>query len=348
MSPWKKSLPRRYSRRFNAAPTRKEATSVTVCVAALCDAHTIIAAADRMLTTGDIEHEPEQTKASWITPSTLILVSGDIPLQTEILRQVHAEVVARQDGDNLLAVGDIADLYVQCFNKVRMKRSENAILAPRGLTYDSFYSGQLTISQSVENQLIAEMFDFALPDVSAIVAGRDSTGGHLWLIDRGSFHNLEAVCRDDVGYIAIGIGYHHAQSQMLFARHTRFKSFAETLFLTYLAKKRAEVAPGVGSDTDMYVIHGTNQIKKFDADTIENLEAIYKGVRRQEISAFRRAGAKATKCAAEIGLVAVKLAKDYGPHKAGETLKVDPIRAEWLRDNGYEAAVKKPAKKKGG
>lgn len=33
----------------------------------------------------------------------------------------------------------------------------------------------------------------------------------------------------------------------------------------------------------------------------------------------------------EDGLIEVELPADYGPHKAGAKLRVDPVRAEWIR-----------------
>lgn len=35
------------------------------------------------------------------------------------------------------------------------------------------------------------------------------------------------------------------------------------------------------------------------------------------------------------GLEDYILGKDYGPHKAGDTIPVDPERREWLNSNGY-------------
>jgi hypothetical protein len=40
----------------------------------------------------------------------------------------------------------------------------------------------------------------------------------------------------------------------MLAGHSPFSSSPETLLLTYLAKKRSEIAPGVGKGTDMFII----------------------------------------------------------------------------------------------
>lgn len=38
-------------------------------------------------------------------------------------------------------------------------------------------------------------------------------------------------------------------------------------------------------------------------------------------------------------MVSVKLAKPWLEYAIGDTVEVDPLRAEWLRENGYEAAA---------
>jgi hypothetical protein len=329
---------------------------VTVCVAALCERHTIIAATDRMLTTGDIEHEPEQGKVSWMNPSLAVMVSGDIPLHTEIVTRVYAEVserIRRKPGD-WWSVSDVADLYVKHHSQVRAKRGETVFLAPLGLTLDTFHSRRAEMPQEQVNKITSDLYSIELPFVQAIVAGRDATGAHLWLINpvAASPGAVEATCYDGLGYVSIGMGCGHAESQMIFARHTRHKPFAETLFLTYLAKKRAEVAPGVGSgSTDMFVITNLGQAATIDAETIDNLDKIYRVTKRREAAAFQDAGIKARKYVDRLssaeskaqwarlsdGLISIELSKDYHIHKAGDTIKVDPKRAEWLQENGYEA-----------
>jgi hypothetical protein len=43
------------------------------------------------------------------------------------------------------------------------------------------------------------------------------------------------------------------------------------------------------------------------------------------------------------GFVRVKLGKQYGEIEAGEEIWVDPLRAAWLRSNGYEGGPVSPA-----
>lgn len=39
-----------------------------------------------------------------------------------------------------------------------------------------------------------------------------------------------------------------------------------------------------------------------------------------------------------MGMESVKLTKPWLVFTAGDTVEVDPLRAQWLRDNGYSAA----------
>jgi len=80
------------------------------------------------------------------------------------------------------------------------------------------------------------------------------------------------------------------------AGHTPFSELPETLFLTYLAKKRSEVAPGVGKGTDMFAVGPQpgsfamlGNIPDFD---MRKLESLHKLVERGQANIFKRAKAE--------------------------------------------------------
>jgi hypothetical protein len=78
----------------------------------------------------------------------------------------------------------------------------------------------------------------------------------------------------------------------MFAQHDRSKPFPETLLLTYAAKKRAEVSPGVGEGTDMFTIGpGLGSFVNIFPRVVEELEKMYQTARARE----RRASLKANK-----------------------------------------------------
>src|SRR6266446_8708177 len=87
----------------------------------------------------------------------------------------------------------------------------------------------------------------------SLIMGVDNIGDevspHIYTI-----HNTHISCDDRIGFSAIGSGSRHAESQFMLARHAWNRDTAETLLLTYSAKKDSEIAPGVGEETDLFMI----------------------------------------------------------------------------------------------
>jgi hypothetical protein len=189
---------------------------VTVCIAARAG-NTVVGASDRMLTSGDIQFEPSAgTKIYPLSNSMFMMTAGDSALQAAITGMVMREIAARiaAERQNWWRMSEAADLYVKYYNSVKNKRAEDAILVPLHLDGQSFIANQRTISDVLANNLAKELVNFEIPDVSAIFAGLDPDGCHIYTV-----YNNEANCVDNVGFAAIGIGSRHASSQFMFARH---------------------------------------------------------------------------------------------------------------------------------
>lgn len=269
---------------------RRNRITVTVCVAAICNGTTIFGASDRMLTAGDIEFEPNQTKIISLTTSIVIMIAGDSALQIEIALKLSDEASRRIKADptQWLNIRDIADLYAAYYNQARLKRAENTILAPLGLTNETFINRQQQMNSKLVNQIATELLNFSCPDVQAIIAGVDSTGTHIYVVN-----NSDVRCHNAIGFASIGVGAWHANSQFMFAGHTRSRPLPETLWLTYSAKRRAEVAPGVGEGTDMFMV-GPNlgSYAPLRVEVLQALEEIYRDTRINERELARQADEK--------------------------------------------------------
>lgn len=267
---------------YTSRANNREGVGVTVCVAAMCEfnGHSlIIGASDRMVTAGDIQFEPQQPKIFDITSSIVIMTAGDSAMQAEILQEVrreaHAQVTA--DPSKWLDVQYIATLYSKYYTMVRLRKAESVVLAPLGLDVDTYISRQKQMSDTFIRQVATELYNFDAPHVAAIITGVDSSGAHIYVA-----HDADISCLDKVGFAAVGIGSGHADSQFMFSGHTRMRPYPETLLLTYAAKKRAEVAPGVGEATDMFVIGSdVGSYRPLNEVIIGVLETIYKGVREE-------------------------------------------------------------------
>ena len=273
--------------RFLPRASRVEHPEVTVCIAARSES-TIFAASDRMLTSGDVQFEPSAgTKIFGLSNSMFMMTAGDAALQAEITGMVSREILARIaiDPANWWKVSEAADLYVKYYNFIRNKRAENAILSPLHLDGASFIANQRTMTPDLVSALSKELLNFEIPNVAAIFAGVDPDGTHIYTV-----HNNEANCVDNVGFAAIGIGGRHASSQFMFARHAWNSPFADTLLLTYYAKRKAEVAPGVGIGTDMVTVGPSlGSFTTIREDVIKKLDREYRKTIRSETLAFRRA-----------------------------------------------------------
>jgi 20S proteasome alpha/beta subunit len=224
---------------------------VTVCVAAMAKYEgnsVIVAASDRMVTAGDIEWEQDQRKIHGLTSAISLMVAGDLHVQTDILHELEDWKDSRleEHPDKWIRVKDVAEEFYAILMRIKRKAALNAILVPLNLDYDSLVT---SVSSDLQIRLSKEILDFQIAQVAAIVMGLDSTGVHIYVAD-----NYGVTCEDWTGFTAVGGGAWHANSQLMFANHTKYRGLAETTMLVYTAKKRAEVAPGVGEKTDMVVL----------------------------------------------------------------------------------------------
>jgi len=247
-------------------------------VAAKCETGAIFGASDRMITSGDIEFEPPMQKIWQLTGSIAMMVAGDVGLRSMFWSDLW-EIVQRRlksDPSRLWRVRDVAALYQKLWATAHSRMAERILLQPLGLSLPTFIERQPQMTPEFSRRL-AEKLQTYPPhhlDVSVIVAGVDDVGSHIYIVEDG-----EITCRDIVGFAAIGAGAGHAKSHFMISQHTPYETIPRTLFRSYVAKRRAEVAPGVGdSTTDMFVV-GPNfdSFNRIPRELMQPLEEIYQG-----------------------------------------------------------------------
>jgi hypothetical protein len=262
---------------FNNTIKKDDVIHMTVCVAAICENNsTVVCASDRMLTTGDVEFEPQKSKIILLTNSIIIMTAGDSSLQSKIIQKVKRDVRNRIQAEpqNWWKVEDVVGLYNRYFFQAKQKKAENDILAPLNLDSNSFIANQQTMNPQLVSLLCSEIINFKMPQIAAIFTGVDTDGAHIY-----TFEDENIQCLDSVGFGSIGIGQRHSNSEFMFASHVGTNKLPETLLLAYSAKKRAEVAPGVGRGTDMCFIGpylGSFYMPKEDEEIFKKLGDIYK------------------------------------------------------------------------
>src|SRR5271165_504635 len=66
-------------------------------------------------------------------------------------------------------------------------------------------------------------------------------------------------------------------------KHSWRSALADTALLTYMAKKRSEIAPGVGEGTDMFTAGpGLGTCEIIGTDVAERLERIYRRMKKRD------------------------------------------------------------------
>ena len=223
---------------------------MTVCLAAIAG-KTVIGASDRLVTAGDVQFEPNRPKIRVLTNSVVVMTAGDAWLQSEVLDGVTSSVqsIVHADPHEWLSVRAVADLYCERWSEIKRHRAEHAILKPLGLTTAEFLKQQTSMDDDTVRSITNGLLDFNMPGTATLVAGVDASGPHIFAIYDGT-----PMQTDSVGFAAIGIGGRHAESQLMLAQYAPDVPTSAAMMLVFLAKSRAEVAPGVGPDTDMFVI----------------------------------------------------------------------------------------------
>jgi 20S proteasome alpha/beta subunit len=257
---------------------RKEDFPVTVCIAAIYEGSGIVGASDRMLTAGDVQFEPSTPKIRFYTNSIGSLIAGDANLQAEINSEVWIktkEIILQSTA--WVKVKDVAMICKKECDKALRGMAERRILDPFGITLAEFMSRQTEFSGDFVRDIGTELLSFEGPLVQTIIAGCDDEGPHIYTVDNDSIQ-----CHDGVGFAAIGAGQAHANSQMMAFSHSFRSSLADTLRAVFFAKKRAEIAPGVGPNTDMMVVVGRGGLSMI-ADNVQiELENRYAEEKRRQ------------------------------------------------------------------
>ena len=282
---------------------------MTVCVAAIAQG-VIFGASDRMITAGDIQFEPQQTKIYPLSNSIVAQVAGDASIQSQIMQSVAAEVKRRiQDAPKIwLNVRDVAELYRHYYEELRIMHSERDILAPLTLDRHTWISRQKEMDSELITKIATELMNYEWGETAVIFSGVDSSGAHIYVARNGGIS-----CQDSVGFAAIGAGEWHADSQLMFAGHTKEKPVPETLLLVYSAKRRAEVAPGVGKGTDMFAIGPSLGSYVPIISEIEGLEEIYLAEQERHNKAAIEARKEADRYVQEIAKRTIEKTQETKP-----------------------------------
>ena len=118
-------------------------------------------------------------------------------------------------------------------------------------------------------------------DSTAIIAGLDPTGGHIYKISNPGV----ATCWDTPYFACAGSGEFLASTQFMVAGFEKNWPLAKALWLT--AKAKAEAAGGVGKQTDLIIVRLGGHITSASSEAKEHLYKLFRQVTEKEAAAPR-------------------------------------------------------------
>jgi hypothetical protein len=206
-----------------------------------------------------------------------------------------------------LPVRKVAGWYADEWAAAKRRRAELDTLAPLGLTFADLRAGKHGLSDEVLKALLQLLVGWSLPDehrglTECIIAGTDLDGAMPGSYMSHLYHawNGDVMCADSTGFAAVGAGARHASSHFMQAAYHISASFEEAMWLTYSAKRRAEVAPGVGAGTDVALISGLGQHIELAPEIIADLDRMFKNVRQREARSRRTDTERVTRWLAQL------------------------------------------------
>ncbi len=249
---------------------------MTICLALACDDRkSIVAVADRMVSVGSLSLQFEQgtRKIERLGESFAVLTAGDALGHTDLLRQAAGEITGMAEP----GVEEVSRVVETCFSQHRQALAEKLVLQPMRLSYNNFVTQQQSLPPDMVVGLWRE-YQLVELGLELLVVGVDPSGARLYHVSDPGI----ARCFDSIGYAAIGSGLPHAQGFLAEADYSPGISLNRAVWLAYVAKRRSERAPGVGSRfTDILVIQPDHEAGFLDTQSLEHLDVIYQDYGRK-------------------------------------------------------------------
>lgn len=225
---------------------------MTVCIAALYeDGKGAVLCSDQMATIGfPLNYEYENEDVAKIVelssqPRTFALVSGNVIFADEIISGVK-RILSNKKGSS---VTDIVDIFREQYQTVRRLHVIRNELEPRGLDLQAYREMQQKLLAPIVKTIDDALAKWNLK-TEFIIASKNGNLCHIYAI----IHPGDILPLTSIGYIAIGSGSIHAMFSMIEGKYSKSMAQKDVERLVLKAKRRSEVAPGVGSKTKTEIL----------------------------------------------------------------------------------------------
>lgn len=224
---------------------------MTIGIAAISGRDRVVVATDRMLTLYDnVEFEPHLSKVFPLARS-IVLGYADSAAATLVCvaRLVeHFKALSKQPSALPLSVGEVANLYAATYSMAVGERIAQAI-EPLGVDLAALMGGKLRKMAEEECWKRIREAETAFGTTEAFVAGVDRDG----VPDVVYVRNLTVAPMRIPGFVCIGSGAEVATAELMRRCYSPDTQQGGAILQVFSAKRRAQMARGVGVDTDLFV-----------------------------------------------------------------------------------------------
>jgi hypothetical protein len=238
---------------------------MTICIAAMGqngNDEVIVFATDHMVTIGELgQFEHSILKWREIVPKTIAMLAGN-PIFFDDLTKLSSET---------LSFSEITREIHQNFKQKRKDIIKSEIYDIYGVD-DGFIRGAL--AAAIPNQHIAKILDQISQynlQTQILLVGFESQQAQIAVVDESNIANFRVI-----NFNAIGSGMIQAINTLMFQKHGKNDDVLTTLYDVYKAKRNAEVAQGVGKETELLVLSQKTGCTRINDAQLNILCQIYK------------------------------------------------------------------------
>lgn len=223
---------------------------MTICIAAMAeDGKRIVLAVDRMITANfpiPTEFETDDVPKIYRLGEVSVAMSAGNALNSyEIIEKAKAQIFSQQ----ISRVEQITEVIRRTYQDYRRHLVIERVLEPRGLSLESYYGMQQKLVLGVVQDIESQLTNFNL-QVELIVAGCRENECHIFTIT----HPGVSFLHDALGHVSIGSGAPHVMYYFIGSDYKKGLPVEKVVEIVKEAKKKSEVAPGVGKQTELVVI----------------------------------------------------------------------------------------------
>jgi len=247
--------------------------NMTICISAIgtdknsdgCDEEFIVFATDHMITFGngevdnEFEHNIKKYKPLGITKKCVAMLSGKTLLFEELLKGT----------EELDDFDEIRKKIHNNFKDIKKKEIYNQLLSPFALSEKDLKEFLLKPIENPVSKTILEGIMRHNLNTSILLIGFKNKKAQIYEINE-----MENISIRDIHFHTIGSGCFQASNSLFIQKHCREDNLKKTIYNVYKSKRNAEIAKGVGQDTEV-LICSEKEIAQIIPEDMEKLKEVY-------------------------------------------------------------------------